>query len=155
TFRPSVQAIIGFFYHPNFVSDAGVTDTLTVEDTPLSVDSNGSFSSFGSGDPYNPSAQEFGALYTVTTKDGTIYRIDATHGKLLSMTDRNNNRLTFSDAGITSSAGTQVTFSRDVQNRVVAVSDPAGKQLQYTYDAQGSLINVSDRLGNVTHFFYR
>jgi RHS repeat-associated protein len=155
TFHPTQQAIIGFFFHPNFVADPGVTDTLTVQDSPLSVDSNGEYSSFGSGDPYNPAAQEFGGRYTLTTNDGTAYRIDANTGQLLSITDTNSNTLTFSDAGITSSTGQQVAFSRDAQNRIRAVTDPAGKQITYQYDSQGNLISVRDRDGNVSQYVYR
>jgi RHS repeat-associated protein len=155
TFHPTVQAVIEFFYHPNFVADPGVTDTLTVQDTPLTVDSNGNFTSFGSGDPYNPAAQEFGGQYSLTTKEGTIYRIDATNGQLLSVTDRNKNMLTFTDAGILSSTGPKVIFTRDAQNRITALTDPAGHQTQYQYDAEANLIAVTDSDQNVTKFLYR
>ncbi len=105
--------------------------------------------------PYNPADPAFGGHYTLTTKDGTVYTIDGNSGKLLTVTDRNGNTLTFSDAGITSSTGVQVTFSRDAQNRIAAVTDPAGKQINYTYDAQGNLASVTDRDGNTTQFVLR
>jgi RHS repeat-associated protein len=155
TFHPIQQAIIGFFYDPHFVADPGVTDTLTVQASPLGADSDGAFSSFGSGDPYNPAAPEFGGQYTVTTKEGTVYRIDANTGKLLSVTDSNGNSLTFTDAGVTSSTGAQITFTRDSQNRIVALTDPAAKQIKYQYDSQGNLTSVTDPLGDVTQLVYR
>ena len=48
----------------------------------------------------------------------------------MTVTDANGNTLTFTDAGIASSAGPQVTFDRDPQGRIVAATDPAGKTVQ-------------------------
>ena len=41
----------------------------------------------------------------LTTKEGLVYEIDAKSGDLLTATDANGNKLTFSDAGIASSYG--------------------------------------------------
>ena len=111
------------------------------------MDSDGQFYSYADGTPYNASSPAFDGVYTLSTKDGLAYTIDGNSGKLLTATDANGNTLTFTDAGITSSAGPQVTFDRDPQGRIVAVTDPAGNKVQYQYDASGNLIAVTDRAG--------
>src|SRR5262249_29843932 len=81
--------------------------------------------------------------------------IDANRGLMLSVTDPNGNRLTYSDGGVTSSAGPSVTFGRDPQGRITTVTDPAGQQVRYQYDAAGNLASVTDRGGSTTRFVYR
>jgi RHS repeat-associated protein len=159
TFQPRVDGIFInpfyplYFYHPEFVADPGVTDKLAVPDFQMSKQGNQYFS-FGGDLPYNPADSSFGGTYTLTTKDGTVYQIDATQGKLLSVTDPNGNQLTFTDAGISSSTGKQVTFDRDAQGRIVSVTDPMGKQIRYQYDANGDLVRVTDRAGAATQLQY-
>jgi RHS repeat-associated protein len=155
TFRPQAQDFLYTqYFTPAFVPDPGVTDQLTVADAML-IPKGGSLVEFYSGLPYNPGDPTFGGTYTLTTQDGTVYQIDGQTGKLVSATDPNNNTLTFSDDGITSSTGTHVTFDRDPQGRITAVTDPAGKQVHYRYDANGDLVAVTDRAGHVTQFVYR
>src|SRR5262249_53362148 len=80
---------------------------------------------------------------------------DALTGQLTSVSDRNGNTLTFTDAGITSSAGPAITFGRDPQNRIVSVTDPMGQSIQYQYNASGDLVAVTDRMNNTTQLVYR
>ncbi len=68
--------------------------------------------------------------------------------------DRNDNQITFSPTGITSSAGPQVLLLRDVQGRIREVVDPAGNSIRYDYDENGDLIRVTDRTGGETEFVY-
>jgi RHS repeat-associated protein len=177
TFRPTKGFLLGHpFYLPHFVPDPGVTDTLT---PPGEVDNGnreavGGFGTFvGLGGaitlfqgsdggyytdehvPYNPAADVIGGVYFLTTKDGTRYQIDALSGNLESVTDRNGNTLTFTDAGITSSAGPAITFERDSQGRIAAVTDPMGNQVNYQYGPSGDLVGVTDRTGNTTELVYR
>lgn len=155
TFRPTAQQFLfQTFYHPNFVPDAGVTSRLNVADTTLDTDGFEYFS-FGEGLPYNPAGEEFGGRYTLTTKEGMVYAIDASNGRLISVTDTNGNRVTFSDGGVESSTGTKVAFERDPQGRIVAVTDPLNHQVRYQYDANSDLVAVTDREGNTTRFVYR
>ena len=107
------------------------------------------------GEPYNPASEDFGGGYTLTTKDGMVIRIDGQSGLMSSATDRNGNQLTFSDGGVNSSSGIQVTIGRDVQGRIAMITDPLGKSVTYSYDADGNLATVTDREGNVTRFAYR
>jgi YD repeat-containing protein len=153
TFTPDIHGLLGLIYFtPRFTPDPGVTSTLTVQKATL-VNKEGEYYTLD-GQPYNPIGIEFGGAYTLTTKDGTAYRVDATSGKLLTVTDRNSNRLTFSDSGVLSSTGTQVTFERDGRGRITAAVDPMGNKVRYAYDLAGDLVSVTDREGNVTRFEY-
>jgi RHS repeat-associated protein len=149
TFNPTVRSggLLGTVYQPTFTADAGVFDTLEVDYTPLSLRSNGSVGLYLFGFTYNPS------VYRLKTKEGIVYRYDQSKG-LLDITDRNNNKLTYTDTGITSSTGQAITFKRDAQNRITEIIDPTGKAIKYSYDAKGDLSGVSDRNNANTQFEY-
>jgi YD repeat-containing protein len=175
TFQPQqVQGEIGGFtggrlYFPAFVADKGVTSKLTVPDAEITF---GSFSGTYAGNPngvllykggkifnlagrpYVPQDSGFGNRYLLTTKDGTVYEINATSGDLESVKDTNGNTLTYTDTEISSSTGQKVVFDRDAQGRITAVTDPLGQKVQYKYDAKGDLVGVIDREGNETKFEY-
>jgi RHS repeat-associated protein len=150
TFNPTVVggSFFGTLYKPTFTPDPGVFDTLEVDDAQLTVGGDGSvglplFGFLG----FNPSE------YRLKTKEGIVYRYDQSKG-LLDITDRNNNKLTYTDAGITSSTGQSITFKRDAQNRITEIIDPNGKSIKYSYDAKGDLNGVSDRNNANTQFEY-
>ncbi|BAZ50329.1 YD repeat protein [Nostoc sp. NIES-4103] len=144
---PDLAGLLGVRYKPTFTPDAGVYDRLEVDYTPLSVRSDGSVGLYLFGFTYNPSQ------YRLITKDGTTYRYDQYQG-LLDITDRNGNKLTYTDAGIFSSTGQSITFERDAQGRITEIIDPAGIAIAYSYDAQGNLVSVSDRNSDTTQFVY-
>ncbi len=73
---------------------------------------------------------------------------------MLTVTDRNDNKLTFSDAGIVSSTGVAVSFERDAALRIVGVIDPEGNCIGYDYDEFGDWVGVTDREDNTTEFVY-
>jgi YD repeat-containing protein len=106
------------------------------------------------GRPYRLEDQDFGNQYILTTKDGTVYKINATDGKLESVADTNGNTLTYTDTEIRSSNGQKVVFERDNQGRIVSVTDPLGAKVKYEYDAKGDLVAVIDRDGNTTKYEY-
>lgn len=144
-------------YKPVFVADKGSTSILSVDtagivlirgdDNRVVPLSGGSAFSY-----YNP--QDWGNAYKLTTKEGVAYNINATTGDINAITNRNGDVLTFSDGGIVSSNGQQVTFERDPQGRIVAAIDPLGMRVTYQYDAQGDLVKVTDRDKNSTTFEY-
>jgi RHS repeat-associated protein len=141
-------SLFGSVYKPVFTPDPGVYDTLEVDDANLSIRKDGSvglflFSFLG----FNPNE------YRLKTKDGTVYRYDQFKG-LLDITDRNSNKLVYTDEGITSSTGQSITFKRDTQNRITEIIDPNGKAIKYSYDTQGDLSGVSDRTNATTRFEY-
>ncbi|MDM9580198.1 putative Ig domain-containing protein [Nostoc sp. GT001] len=143
-----------YFYQPEFVADKGVTSTLTVESNFITKQQDADEFYGFQGNPYNPADPLFGGKYKLTTKEGVVYEIDAATGDLLTVTDTNGNKLTYTDADITSSTGQKITFGRDAQGRIATVTDPAGKQIRYDYNAQGDLISVTDREGNTTRMEY-
>ncbi|MEA5576227.1 putative Ig domain-containing protein [Anabaena sp. UHCC 0451] len=149
TFNPVVSqpGLLGAVYAPNFTPDAGVFDKLEVENTSLSIRSDGSVGLYLFGFTYNPSQ------YKLTTKDGTVYNYDQNFG-LIDVKDRNGNTLTFSDEGIVSSTGAEIEFKRDTQGRITEIIDPDGKSIKYSYDSKGNLVTVSDRTNNTTELVY-
>jgi RHS repeat-associated protein len=154
TLAPGPKGLFLGVYNPSFTPDPGVTDQLTVPSFDLQSNPDGSFSSYGGDLPYNPADSEFGGYYVLTTKDGLACKIDGTSGKLDTASNANGDTLTFTDAGIFSSAGPKVLFTRDPQGHITAVTDPAGMQIHYQYDANGNLTAVTDRQGNTTQFLY-
>jgi RHS repeat-associated protein len=158
TFEPDVEAglrgsFLGMF-EPKFVPDDGVMSSLTVAPADLRIDADGTVYDYNTGLAYNPADPNFGGSYLLTTTDGIAYNIDGITGQITTVADRNNNTLTFSDAGIVSSSGTSVAFERDPQGRIAAIVDPAGKSILYKYDVNGDLVSVTDRMGNTTQFVY-
>jgi RHS repeat-associated protein len=158
TFQPQLQSGLsgGFLgmFQPNFVPDAGVTDSLTVAPANLRLDDTGNAYDFETGLPYNPADPNFGGSYLLTTNGGITYSIDGVTGQLTKVSDSNNDTLIFSAAGIVSSSGASITFERDAQGRISAIIDPMGQKLLYQYDANGNLVAVTDRSDNTTQFVY-
>ncbi|MFL9458190.1 hypothetical protein AB0758_45115 [Tolypothrix bouteillei VB521301_2] len=168
TFKPTIDPVFKYLatasadingdpyvYKPAFVGDKGVTSTLTVKDARILHKAGTSeYVGLNGGVPYNPADVNFGSIYVLTTKEGIVYEIDAQTGDLLTVTDTNGNKLTYSDAGITSSTGKQITFERDAQGRIASVKDPMDELIRYEYDAQGDLVSVTDRENNTTRLEY-
>ena len=160
------QEFDGSLYRPRFVSDSGVTAELTADESlRLLRSEDGRFFSLDSR-PYDP--LHFGGVYTLTTQEGIEYRIDAATGDLDTIRDRNDNVLTFTDDGIFSDTGINVTFERDEFDRIAKVIDPENNEIVYTYADEvrfdpetneriatpGDLIAVEDREDNVTRLLY-
>ncbi|WP_249070105.1 RHS repeat domain-containing protein [Argonema antarcticum] len=164
TFKPSRDRLSGFLqaaapdgvdagiYHPEFVGDKGVTSKLSVVDTRLSHVGN-EYYDLG-GTPYNPADDIFGGKYVLTTKDGIVYEIDGVSGDLLTATDTNGNKVTFTDAGIFSDSGKSISFGRDAGGRITSVTDAMGYQVKYSYDEFGDLVKVTDQENRETKFIY-
>ncbi|MEM7785178.1 MAG: RHS repeat-associated core domain-containing protein [Planctomycetota bacterium] len=160
TFDPIIRTLPGFgnslvLATPRFIADPGVTSTLSVNRSGnLTVNEFGELSA-GGGVPYNPASPDFGGGFTLTTENGIKYKINGLNGKLETAEDRNGNLLTFSESGISSTAGRSVVFNRDLSNRITSIEDPAGNTIEYAYSTSGDLVTVSDRLGQLTQFSYR
>jgi YD repeat-containing protein len=76
--------------------------------------------------------------YTLTLTDGMVHEFDAA-GKLLSITDRNNNQ-------------TRLTY--DASGKLVTVTDPVGRSLTLNYGANGKVSSISDSLGTIATYTY-
>jgi RHS repeat-associated protein len=163
TFKPTIDPISRFFlsvaggdptiYLPAFVADSGVTSTLSVQNVRMLRTAEAKFYGL-SGNPYNPEDALYGATYTLTTKEGIVYDIDAQTGDLLKVTDTDGNTLTYTDFDVTSSTGQKITFERDSDHRITSVTDPMGQKVKYAYNDKGDLTAVTDREGNTTQFEY-
>jgi RHS repeat-associated protein len=137
TFYFAPQSIWGFLL-PRYTPGPGVYGTLLANGCGLVVVAGGRHVCFPGG-PYEESI----VGYTYTDPYGRIYTMGA-DGTLRSIKDLNDNVLTFSADGITSSAGgLHVAFERDEQSRITAVIDPMGNVYGYGYDAAGDLVSVA------------
>ncbi|MEA5620583.1 DUF4114 domain-containing protein [Cronbergia sp. UHCC 0137] len=148
TFDPVPQgSLLGTAWKPRFTPDPGVFDTLEVEDSSLSLRSDGTYGLFLFGFSYNPSE------YKLTTRDRTVYNYSQNEG-LQNVIDRNGNSLIFSEEGIISSTGAEIDFIRDGAGRIIEIIDPEGNSLKYGYNANGDLVSVTDRQENTTTLKY-
>jgi len=109
----------------------------------------------GFQDLYNLSTGTFydPELFKMTTDEGDQYIIHKTKG-LVQLSDRNSNSLIITNSGIIHSSGASITYTRDAQGRITAITDPAGNSLQYRYDTNGNLFEFVDRVNNTNAFTY-
>jgi|694.fasta_scaffold16546_2 RHS repeat-associated protein len=144
-------------YIPTFVADKDSTSTLSVNTAGIALikGTDGQVVPSSGGSAFaHYNTQDWGNYYQLTTKEGIVYNIDATTGDINTITNRNGDVLNFSDGGIVSSNGQQVTFERDAKGRIVTAIDPMGNRIKYQYDANGDLVKVTDRENNTTTFEY-
>lgn len=110
---------------PVFVARAelGTTSTLVpLDETTCSYTGDGNL--YGSAGVYNPHR------FQLTTRSGDVLVLDTALG-LVSMTDRNANRLTVDSAGVHSSTGPSIAFTRDASGRIATMTGPAGQRRLY------------------------
>jgi hypothetical protein len=129
TFMPYQQAYdaLGLivYWHPYFIPDPGVIDFLTAPDALLDKDPvTGIYSAATDAgiDDYNPADPNFGGTYNVTNLVGLASTIDANSGKLLGLTARNGNSLSFSYNSISSNTGKVVNITRDPAGHITAIT---------------------------------
>jgi RHS repeat-associated protein len=101
----------------------------------------------GSGNVYNPTR------FTLTTHDGHVYVLDTTLG-LVSETDSNGNSIKVDSAGLHSSNGESILFTRDSSQRITQINGPSGQILKYTFSPTGDLATSTDANGNPTTYAY-
>ncbi len=101
-------------------------------------------------DPYVPAApldfhgqlvQNIDNSYTLTLRDGHVHQFSAS-GKLLSLTDPNNN---------------SVSLTYDGSGNPVTITDASGRTVTLTYDGNGAIGSMSDSTGTIatyTHSFW-
>jgi RHS repeat-associated protein len=148
TFDPAAEeSLLGTMFYPRFTADPGVHERLEVESIPLRQNSDGTFKLYFGGFDYNP------RVYTLITKDQLRYTYDQFDG-LLSIQNRNDVRLVWTDTGVSSSVGESITWTRDALGRITQITDPNGNPITYSYSLEGDLISVADQLGNATTMSY-
>ena len=154
-------------YNPQFAAVDGSGSTLTVDNDsnndPFDLgDDHNEFFSNTNNEGYNPAFSEFGQHYTVTTKDGTVYQINAATGDLETITTANGVVTTYKRNALAnedqvSSGNQQVYIHHDPTTKLVdwvgTNSDGSGPRIDYTY-TNGNLAAVTDLDGNTTHYAY-
>jgi RHS repeat-associated protein len=134
---------------PVFTARASLGTTsmlIPLDDTSCSYTGDGNL--YGASGFYNP--QKF----QLTTRDGRVIVLDHTLG-LISITDRNGNKLTVDANGVHASNGQGILFTRDGSGRITQVTGPAaGQTVTYTYSLAGDLATSTDPLGNTNTYTY-
>lgn len=137
-------SFFGAIWRPYFEADAGVYDTLTIDETQVAR--GGLVGALTQG--INPEH------YTLTTKEGVQYRYSDADG-LRTITDLNGNVVTFTDDGISHSSGESIRFVRDVRGRIEHIIDPANQRISFGYDLAGDLRTVTNQADLTTRYHYR
>ena len=91
--------------------------------------------------------------YKLTTSAGYVYTLGQDFG-IEKVVDPNGHTLRYTNDGIFHSSGKAVTFQRDSNGRIRAITTPNGDQLTYLYDADNNLISSVDAQGNATEYTY-
>ncbi len=153
---PHYQAVPPATVELQFKSRFGTNSSLSIPDSPYLL-VYGSFTRQGSeitllGDDINNIIFD-ADKYVLTLRNGAELTLDEITG-LEAFRDRNNNQITVTDNGIIHSSGQSVTFTRDLENRITAITDPMNHTIQYDYDTKGDLIRVTDQENYTTTFTY-
>ena len=131
-----------------FAAEPGTTSTLEAVDNRLLLTG----SDFLLGDFFSADGIYDPMQYVLTDTSGTKYTLDR-RGGLLAMVDRNGNTMSIGDAGVDSSSGLSMTFTRDAENRITRIGGPGGN-IDYTYSAAGDLTGVHYPNGTTQSFTY-
>lgn len=136
-FTPTAPSpLFGFLLVPSYTPEPGVYGSLTSNSCSLLTISAGSYFCF-------PGAEYEATEFIYTDPYGREF-VMSSDGTLQSITDLNNNMLTFDPNGITSSAGNlNVQFVRDAEGRITTITDPEGNIYTYGYNIDGELETVN------------
>ncbi|RLG33490.1 hypothetical protein DRN97_04920 [Methanosarcinales archaeon] len=107
---------------------------------------------------YDKLAKYEDGTYKLFSLDGVVKEFSAA-GKLLEITDKNGNKLTFTYNGgnlykVTDSSGLTLTFTCNVHNLIVCVSDPTGRNVYYDYNDNNELVRATDPRGGAIEYGY-
>ncbi len=131
----------------DFVALTGTTSTLTAINLPNLAVQGGMIYDMDALEPWNP--KEF----KLTTQEGYAYYLQENLG-ITRIQDPWGNTLDYTAHGIVHSNGQSVSFTRDGQGRIVAITDPTGKTIRYRYTSAGDLTSLTDRLSQTTTLAY-
>lgn len=98
-------------------------------------------------------------LYELIKKDRMIYRFDSVLGKLLSITDRNNNSISLIYtnnmlSSIVDQSGRTIHITYDIEGKIISITDPANRETRMTYDANGNLATITGPDGSNWNYSY-
>ncbi|WP_057245511.1 RHS repeat-associated core domain-containing protein [Duganella sp. Root198D2] len=125
----------------------GTTSTLEIVNVPNLVAQGGQLFDMDALETWNPKQ------FKLVTEDNFSYYITEGIG-IVQVKDPAGNTLTYGRNGILHSGGQSVSFTRDAQNRITAVTDPSGKAITYNYDAAGDLVKATNRVNADSSYAY-
>lgn len=97
--------------------------------------------------------------FVLQEKQGTRREFDSA-GRLVAVTDRNGNSLTFHYdvasflTSIVSADGRSFTINKGPSGKIANLVDPFGRTVRYEYDSDGNLVRSTDLTGSVTSYTY-
>jgi len=104
--------------------------------------------------------KESNGTYTITQISGTKITFNSS-GKIISITDKNNNLTTYNyNTGtgklesISDPSGRAITFSYNANGNIEQATDPAGKTVHYTYDGNNRLVSCLDQENKILAYEY-
>ncbi len=111
------------------------------------------------GTRYVIEREDLGEHFVLTEEGASLFVHTYGEGKLTQVIDRNGNTTVISNDQIASfnALGDPIrliTFDRNPEGRIVAITDPLGAQMTYEYDSLGNLTSATDRVGNTTQYVY-
>jgi RHS repeat-associated protein len=89
-------------------------------------------------DSYSQITQNADGSYNITYKNGNVHKFNSS-GKLISLTDLNNN---------------QTTLNYDANDKLSSVTDAVGRVLTFTTNGAGRVTSISDTVGNIATYTY-
>lgn len=149
---PECSSLVATVYaYMSFEPMAGTYSTLEQNDYGQLRLTNGNIVDIGDENTFENGVDP--RSYTLTTKEGMIYRLDQNFG-IRRIEEPGGQYVTYSDDGIVHSLGYAVDFIRDSSGRIVALELPDGRRREYNYGLMGDLESISDFSGDVTTFDY-
>ena len=91
--------------------------------------------------------------YKLTTAEGVTIYLSAKYG-VTKLEDTYGNIIKVDKNGYHSTDGRSITFTRDLEDRIICAEDPNGKKIRYTYDDDGNLSKVIDSADREVSFTY-
>ncbi|MCL2622290.1 MAG: putative Ig domain-containing protein, partial [Planctomycetaceae bacterium] len=153
---------VGYWQNPNFSKPVftalpGTKSTLLYDgDWELMSDGRGGYTTthaLGDNYAYTPFNTFYGGV-GIQLRNGTILNFDSNDGALTSVRERSGNELYFHHNGMEHSSGKNVTFERDDYGRISSIIGPDGKKMTYTYDVNEDLVAVTDQSNATVQFTY-
>lgn len=91
--------------------------------------------------------------FQLVTYDGRVFDLTLERG-ITRVSDFAGNSLFFYPHQIAHTDGRAIHLDRDLNGRIVRVTDPMGHSVRYAYDSRGDLVGVTDLTGGYTQFLY-
>jgi RHS repeat-associated protein len=111
-------------------------------------------------DAFDTLTNNGGGTYSLLTKDQIEYLLEGATGRLLSISDLNDNviNLTYDANGdldrITDTVGRVIEVTCNANHRIISLTDPIGRLIEYSYNVNGDLEEATDARGHFELYTY-